>query len=210
LTAFDPYAELDVDRDAPKEQIRRAFRAKAKRAHPDAGGSRDEFERLKRAALVLTDDRRRARFDSAGVVDDSPDDTQGQARGLLAAKLLELLAGAEDPLTFDAIGRLRFELRKRRSELVAQIAKVSAGAKRAEALKSALRGRKGKAIVEALLGDHLAKFRQAVGEGESQVAVVDAAIEMLRDVEVDFAVGASPFSDLAQAATRASFHWRSV
>jgi curved DNA-binding protein CbpA len=39
----DLYAALGVARDADRADIRRAYRDKARSAHPDAGGSPEEF-----------------------------------------------------------------------------------------------------------------------------------------------------------------------
>jgi molecular chaperone DnaJ len=45
----DLYAILGVTRDADPETIKAAYRAKAKRLHPDQGGGADEFAELQRA-----------------------------------------------------------------------------------------------------------------------------------------------------------------
>lgn len=66
----DLYAVLGVARDAPPEEVRRAYKRKALTEHPDKGGSQEGFQRLQRAAEVLTDDARRARYDATGVVDE--------------------------------------------------------------------------------------------------------------------------------------------
>lgn len=62
----DPYEILGVSRDADRETVRRAYRKRSKSAHPDAGGSPDEFALVKLAADTLSDDTRRARFDQTG------------------------------------------------------------------------------------------------------------------------------------------------
>lgn len=54
-TAADPppHAVLGVDRDASAEEIREAFRERAKETHADAGGSSEAFKRVKRAKESL-------------------------------------------------------------------------------------------------------------------------------------------------------------
>lgn len=51
--AEDPFVVLGVSRGATEKEIRAAYRQAAKRAHPDQGGSADEFRRLQAAADIL-------------------------------------------------------------------------------------------------------------------------------------------------------------
>lgn len=59
------YKILRVESDASEDDIRRAFRRLARSAHPDAGGSVDEFLLLVEAYTILTDSQQRAIYDSA-------------------------------------------------------------------------------------------------------------------------------------------------
>jgi len=66
-SARDPYEVLGVPRNASTHQIRAAYVARARRAHPDLVGQRglDIMRALNEAWDVLKDDARRARFDLA-------------------------------------------------------------------------------------------------------------------------------------------------
>lgn len=80
MKSFDPYAELDVARDATEEEVRAAFRKAAKETHPDLGGDVDSFQRAKRAELVLLDPGRRRKYDQTGTVDEEqPDNVRSTA-----------------------------------------------------------------------------------------------------------------------------------
>ena len=59
----DPYAVLGVPTTATQVEIRAAYRAAARRVHPDAGGSADEMQQLNVAWHVLQDPGRRAAYD---------------------------------------------------------------------------------------------------------------------------------------------------
>jgi DnaJ-class molecular chaperone len=65
--AEDPYAILGVQRDAKPEAIRKAYRALARKLHPDLNpGDRAAEERFKRVSAaygIIGDEERRARFD---------------------------------------------------------------------------------------------------------------------------------------------------
>jgi curved DNA-binding protein CbpA len=59
----DHYERLAVARDAGARQIARAFRRAARRAHPDAGGSAEDFAAVAEAYRVLSDAHLRAEYD---------------------------------------------------------------------------------------------------------------------------------------------------
>ena len=52
---FNPYEILEVDKEASNEDIKKAYKELSKKAHPDTGGSDDEFSKLKKAFDILTD-----------------------------------------------------------------------------------------------------------------------------------------------------------
>lgn len=72
--ADELYKTLGVGKDAKPEEVRKAYRKKAKKAHPDAGGSREEFALISLAADVLSDADRRAAYDATGSVNEKPQD----------------------------------------------------------------------------------------------------------------------------------------
>lgn len=90
---------LGVSPDADREEIRRAFRAKLKTHHPDQGGSRERFLRIKEAYERLTGEsaperRQGADEDVAGdEVTFDPDEEAGTAFGTglsVSGEILEL------------------------------------------------------------------------------------------------------------------------
>jgi molecular chaperone DnaJ len=71
----DLYELLDLRRDASDEDIKRAYRRKAREHHPDAGGDEEAFKQVTHAYQVLSDPQRRARYDRFG--DDGTPRTRG-------------------------------------------------------------------------------------------------------------------------------------
>ncbi|GAA1341964.1 DnaJ domain-containing protein [Arthrobacter roseus] len=59
----NPYSVLGVPADATIEQIRKAYRRKARATHPDQGGSAPEFHEVSEAYRLLTDGSLRQSFD---------------------------------------------------------------------------------------------------------------------------------------------------
>jgi len=90
----DLYGILGVERTADEKAIKRAYRSKAKRAHPDSGGSAEAFEKVQGAYAVLTDQSRRAEYDKTGKVGDKEPEgkTFVRAMHLLTKMFMELLA----------------------------------------------------------------------------------------------------------------------
>ena len=69
--AQDLYAILGVSRDATEDEIKKAFRKKARELHPDinkAPDAEDRFKELNEAYDVLSDPRKKAQYDRFGSV----------------------------------------------------------------------------------------------------------------------------------------------
>lgn len=62
----DLYAILGVSPDATPDEIKRAYRRKARELHPDTGGDEEAFKEVQHAYHVLSDPDRRARYDRFG------------------------------------------------------------------------------------------------------------------------------------------------
>ena len=65
----DLYASLGVQRDADREEIRKAFKKLSMVHHPDRGGDPEEFKKIQMAHEILTDDDRRRQYDMTGSVE---------------------------------------------------------------------------------------------------------------------------------------------
>ena len=59
----DLYEVLGVDRSASADDLRAAYRQRARETHPDAGGAPGEFQAVQAAWEVLGDEERRRRYD---------------------------------------------------------------------------------------------------------------------------------------------------
>lgn len=69
MSKRDYYEVLGISKDASKQDIRRAYRAKARKYHPDVNKSEDaqeKFIEVKEAYEVLSDDQKRAQYDQFG------------------------------------------------------------------------------------------------------------------------------------------------
>jgi len=66
----NPYETLGVDKDSSPEDIKKAYRDKAKEAHPDHGGDEDKMTALSVAYAILCDPKKKGQYDRTGQVKD--------------------------------------------------------------------------------------------------------------------------------------------
>ena len=62
----DYYKTLGIDKNASKEDIKKAFRKLAMEHHPDKGGNAEKFKEVSEAYSTLSDDNKRAQYDTYG------------------------------------------------------------------------------------------------------------------------------------------------
>jgi curved DNA-binding protein CbpA len=146
----DLYEALGVARDAAPDEVRRAYRRAAKRAHPDGGGTVESFALVRTAVEVLTDEARRARYDRTGEVGERPVDQSESlamtvAMNALDAVLGHILRRGGDPASYDVIADARTHLRKCLLDAETKIEGMLAEAGAIRKLSGRFRAKKGRA-----------------------------------------------------------------
>lgn len=120
--ADDPYEILGVERGASEDEIKRAFRKKAKSAHPDReAGDNAQMVALNRAKDILSDPDKRAKFDETGSTDKAPT-IEEMARMSLVKMFDNLLADDVDLDPFaNVVDKLRLAVKRAMVEYEVEI-----------------------------------------------------------------------------------------
>jgi DnaJ family protein C protein 9 len=83
-TSIDPYTTLNLDKTATNDQIRSAYRKAALKHHPDKAPPSEKetahtkFQEIAFAYAILSDERRRKRYDVTGRTEESLDGEDGE------------------------------------------------------------------------------------------------------------------------------------
>lgn len=191
---FDPYKVLDVPRDADGKTVRKAYRAKAKATHPDAGGDREAFQQAARAVAILDDPAKRERYDRTGSVEDDP--VQSPHHDALAIIMPIIAQGVQNwaanpDRTMDLEGRpimsdLLDGLAKMRSGQLAEVDKAQRAIDKIRKLAKRTRRKDGAASPLALAMEGEARrIESIVDPMRRKVAGIDAAIALVKEHKFD-------------------------
>ena len=98
----DYYKTLGVDKNATKEDIKKAYKRLAKKYHPDLNKSEDateKFKEINEAAAVLADDEKRSQYDQFGTTSEQ----FGGGRGFEGFDFSDFMSDIGGSFDFDSI-----------------------------------------------------------------------------------------------------------
>ena len=191
---MNPYEVLGVERDANEKTIKSAYRKLSKAHHPDAGGERDTFERIKLAFDVLSSPERRKRYDTTGRIDISP---------ITAVKIKEMIQTAvqgiingpvsgrmDDPVWEDVRVRVLESIKGSRVQIQNNMANTQRKLERIQRLLERFKTKN----EEDPVGDALRDERT---KAEKELRQHDNAMELTQELEkvfnsYDYEVGPGP------------------
>lgn len=180
----DLYTILGVKRTAARKDIHKAYRKKAKTAHPDSGGSVEAFNELVVAYSVLTDDKRRTRYDETGEIDPPrPDNFDGGAIEIIAEKLGLVIHAEHDLATMDVGALIEQAIRE---DIAARKTSVAHQQRAGERLAKLRARTKRKAegndnLVARVLDWHELAIQNHIKKHEASILFLERALEILED-----------------------------
>lgn len=178
---------LGVSPEADEKAVAKAYRARAKKLHPDQGGDPEEFKRVTGAYLVLRDPARRAHYERTGQTESNGvDSIRESALQIIGAAIQQSLLD-DRAATYDIAKTMRDNL-KRESTQLAQAAKMHRDNK-AKAERNAKRWKPKDAsadIVASMAVSVIRECEKLASECERQIEIRAAASEILDGYEYEF------------------------
>lgn len=180
----DLYRVLGVERGATQAEIHGAYRRKAKVSHPDRGGSVEAFGHLATAYAVLSDAKRRERYDCTGEIEaPRPDNLDVSAFEIIAHKL-GLIIHAEHDVTSLDIGAfieqaIREDIVQRKANISSQKRAIERAARLRDRVKRKSNGKDN--TLARVLDWHEISTESHIKKNEEMVSSMERALEILRD-----------------------------
>ena len=181
MAAFDPYEELGLEQSATADDVDRAFRKRAKRHHPDAGGDAARFGALVRAAKILRDGDSRKRFDETGAVDESViDNERSQVLLYISTVLFRVIDSTEEIWRYDVITMMKRAIADDMTNARAQIAALTKRVTKLERLRGRFFAGK-QDVMTAMLDAQIASLRAPVANVEAGLVRLGVALDIVSD-----------------------------
>jgi curved DNA-binding protein CbpA len=181
VTDQNPYDVLGVDKTASRDDVRKAYKRKARKFHPDRpGGDQDKMRALNVAYAVLENPERRRRFDTDGRVD-PPQSIDELARSKILAVLMPALEGDESNNPLDVT---LCDLRNDINGMHAARRKFKNTIARLERRLKRLKGPPGNFIAFAI-GAQINAAREVLSKIDRDEEIWKRAIEILKDYEYE-------------------------
>lgn len=206
------YDALGIDKDATIDAVKRAFRGRAKKCHPDAGGSKEQFALICRAKDILSDPERRAKYDRTGEEDaGGPDQSEAFAMDVAmqsVAHVLREIEGrggryAEHDLIKNAIAKIKADI----ATMNENARRMRAEATKQRDIAKRFRSKKGKPNrLRTMFENNAASLERNAEAALTPVKIGEGAIELLRDHSFEVSAP-QPVNNMGLGAAGASF-WR--
>jgi curved DNA-binding protein CbpA len=178
------YEKLDVPKNADAGTIKKAYRKKAQKSHPDkAGGSEKEFQEVKKAYEVLIDPARRERYDQDGDERQQPP-LENQALTHFATLVITILSNANKYTK--VLEECKKHINKERNSKKQVIQQVQRAIDQRMEVAARFKVKEGKEnMVADFLRANIEGFKGQIAGIEKELEMIDLVETMLNDYEYE-------------------------
>lgn len=174
----DLYEELGVDKKATPEQIKKAYKRKASKAHPDKGGDSRAMVVINDAYKVLGDPEKRAHYDATGQETLTPLDAEIQNDTLQLIRTV--LESDEIPETADVVGTARNMANERLRAIQNGTADLRRKIKKYEKRRKSIKSTDEKNMFHMVIDQRLGDLHKAIGLNQHAEQVVKGTLAVLK------------------------------
>lgn len=174
------YQILGVSKDADQKAIKTAYRKLAMDNHPDRGGDVELMQQIQNAYDVLSDPKRRERYDLTGDEKPGPD-YRMIAISMLAGVFSEILSG---DMRFDIIEAARDVLAERKSQCTASLKQANNMIAKLEKSRARVVSKSGGECIFAMVVEQqIGQIRPQIAQLDESLIVLDEGVKLLDDHE---------------------------
>lgn len=177
----DHYDTLGVPRDADGKTIKRAYRKKSMKAHPDRGGSEERMANLNQAYQCLADPVRRETYDRFG------QDVHGfvldqRVKGLICKTFAKVVEECENGMLDTTKQRLRSHM----DRIQAVIAQATVSRDKLQRKRSKVKSKDGEQnLFHLVVDDKIKHLSVALQQMELDFKITKSALDVLNQYESD-------------------------
>jgi curved DNA-binding protein CbpA len=158
------YDTIGVDKKATLEDIKTAFRKRAKEMHPDKGGNEKEMSALTKAYGILSDEQKREHYDKTGQEDQG--DNENKAISIMLQEWAKCISQAIDSKKTTSINlqrRVQEGLKKQLSNVRENRSKYSEVLKGMKAVRERVKNKGNhKMLVEQMIDQQIAQTNTTI------------------------------------------------
>lgn len=186
----DLYDELGVPRDSSDETIKKAYRRRSRKVHPDKGGSDEEMAKVNHAYSVLSDPIKRLHYDRTGQSNAfAQQPEQDRVRDLLMQLFdmtINALSATESVSILSVMRKGASGMRDGHKQTKENI---TYNLNKRKKLLGRLKRKKGKDKLnpfEALLKKQIKNLEDQLGVTEDKIHLLDEVVKELNNYEEDW------------------------
>lgn len=177
------YETLGIKKTASKDQIKKAYRKKSMKAHPDQGGDPQEFDSINKAYRVLINEESRAKYDAG----EDPENilksaqTQEQKTTQILAQMFVNIVTATDPKTTNIVRQIKTQLENGLLE-VEKVIKMEESKKQKFTISlKRFKTNKKENFFETVANVQISNISKAINQGKEVREDLEKALKFLED-----------------------------
>lgn len=180
------YSLLGVDKSCDKKSIKNAYRKKAKKEHPDAGGSVEKFGAIKIAYDVLMDDERRSKYDTTGEIDEkTPDNAYSHAVNAVAIAfglvLQKCAEQGKSPLEMDIVKSVSDTIKSQIAENNKQIRIMRGILSYDRSMRGRFKVANGDNVFESILSSRISSLELGIKTTEKTIHCQEDGLALIKE-----------------------------